>query len=61
MRTVTGYRILSSTYFVQLTNPTSPNLDTHHVADTTNTQQSTSIANLAARANKCTNIPGKIR
>jgi len=56
MHTVPGYRILSSSYFVQLTNLKSPNLDTHYVEKTNNTQLSTSTANLVSHANKCTNI-----
>jgi hypothetical protein len=38
MHTVTGYRILSSRYFVQLTHLQSPNLNTHHAVQTNSTQ-----------------------
>jgi len=55
IHTVTGYRILSSCYFVQLTHLQSPNLNTHH-ATQTNTQPSSSTANPAAHVNKCANI-----
>jgi len=56
IHTATGYRILSSCYFVQLTHLQLPNLDTHHATHTTNTQTCNSTANLASHANECTNI-----
>jgi len=34
IHTVTGYRKLSSRYFVQLTHLQSPNLNTHHATQT---------------------------
>jgi hypothetical protein len=55
IHTVTGYRILSGCYFVQLTHLQSPNFNTHH-ATKTNTQPSSSNANLSSYFNKCTNM-----
>jgi len=55
MHTVTGYRILSGCYFVQLTHLQSPNLNTHHTTQT-NTQPSSSNAKPPSYFNKCTNI-----
>jgi len=43
--TVTGHRILSSCYFVQLTHLKTPNLNTHHATQTNNTQPSRYTAN----------------
>jgi len=56
MHTVSSYCNLPSSYFIQLTNLKSPNLNTHYVEHTNNTQLSTSTANLASHVNKCTNI-----
>jgi len=53
---VTGYCILSSCYFVQLTHLQTPNLNTHQATQTNNTQTSSSTANPASHANKCTKI-----
>jgi len=47
IHSVTGYRILPNCYFLQQIHLQSPNFDTHHATQTTNTQTCNSTANLA--------------